>query len=239
MVRPSELTSPGIGVLEVVGELRDVLGSKGRVRDVVDRPDGLLRVPGHLHLASRIPGSQQASSLGVASFVETFVGLGQQAAGPIQRVVLAASMTERLGLDPTATLIQLGVRQPDDVKWVGHLGGVGHHGVEHLAVRSGQVQRGPLDAVPPLGRSLCEPVDRSPGAASLDDVEELPSSDVDDLGGPLLASPWPETTPQRLIETRRGDAKRRVVPERERGAIPPLPGRPPPEPAPGPADVGG
>jgi hypothetical protein len=86
---------------------------------------------------------------------------------------IEASTTERLVLDPTAALIELGVRQPDDVKWVGQLGGVGHHGVEHadiaaqVAVASygfdgscGTVRTGPTWPTrcgPAIGRSFCEP----------------------------------------------------------------------------------
>ena len=58
-----------------------------------------------------VAGSEQAQQLGFATVVETFMRFGQQPPGPIQRVVLAAPMPDRLVLDPAATLIQLGVDQ--------------------------------------------------------------------------------------------------------------------------------
>ncbi len=69
------------------------------------------------------------------------------------------------------------------MKWVGDLDGVGQHCVEHLAVRAGQIQRRPLDAVPPLLGALSEPLDRALAGPSFNDIKELTGFHVDDLGG--------------------------------------------------------
>ena len=119
------------------------------VGDVVDRADHLLRVPCHAHLASRVAGFEQASELGVAAFVETFVRLGQESACPVERVVLAAPVTERLVLDPPPALVQLGVGELHEMKRVGDLGGVGDHRVEHGPVRARQVKGRPPDPAAP------------------------------------------------------------------------------------------
>jgi hypothetical protein len=37
----------------------------------------------------------------------------------------------------------------DHVKWIGHLGGIGNHGRERLAIGTGEVERGVADLVPP------------------------------------------------------------------------------------------
>ena len=143
MVRPSELHLGWARVvLEIVAELGDVLVGDGRVGDLVDRAGDLLGMPCHLDLTAGITGTQQPDQSGVAGLVETFMGLGQQPPGPIQRIVLAAPTPQRLVLDPATALIDLRVRQLHEVERVGDLGGVGQHGVEHSAIRTGQIQRG-------------------------------------------------------------------------------------------------
>ncbi len=112
---------------------------------------------------------------------------GTVAAGGGGESVLGASWF------PTA-LIQFLVGQFDQVKRVGDLDGVGQHHIEHFAVGTGQIQRGPFDAVPPQQRLLSQPGDRASGGASLDHVEELTGSDIDDLGGPCLTAPPSDPT---------------------------------------------
>jgi hypothetical protein len=138
-------------ITEILGELIDEVAGEGRVVDVVDRADGLLGVPHHADLTTRIPGSEQTPQLRVAALVETFMGLRGEPPGAIQGIVLAATVTERFVLNPPSVLIQLGVRQSYDVEGVGDLGGVGQHDIEGLAIRAREVQGGPLHLVPPLG----------------------------------------------------------------------------------------
>src|SRR5690606_2421367 len=99
-----------------VGELGDEPVGLGRVVDGVDASDGLLGVPGEADLAAGIAGLEQPDELGVAGVVEAFVALGEQPAGTVERVGAAAPMTERVLLDPAAALIELRVRQLDDVE---------------------------------------------------------------------------------------------------------------------------
>jgi hypothetical protein len=59
--------------LEVEAELTDELAGELRLRDLIDRPNDLLGVPGHAHLATRVTGSEQAAQLRVAALVEPLV----------------------------------------------------------------------------------------------------------------------------------------------------------------------
>src|SRR5690606_23730181 len=99
-------------VLEVVAEPFDELAGEARV-DVVDATHGLLRMPRGAGLAPGIAGVEQSEQLGAALVVEPFVGLGQQPAGPVERIVLAAPVAEGLVLDAAADLVEALVRQLD------------------------------------------------------------------------------------------------------------------------------
>ena len=70
---------------------------------VVDRADDFLGVPRHAHLAPGIDGVQQAQQPAAAPVVETLIRAGEQSAGPVERVVLAAPVAEGLVLDPART----------------------------------------------------------------------------------------------------------------------------------------
>jgi hypothetical protein len=122
MVRPKRAHLDGARlVLEVAAEPVDELGGEVRVGDVVDGADDLLGVPGHAHLAVGVAGVEQADEAGVAPIVEAFVRLGQQAAGPTQRVVLSAPVADGVVLHPPAALVELGVGQLHEIKGVGDL----------------------------------------------------------------------------------------------------------------------
>ena len=79
---------------------------------------------------------EEAEQLRAAVVVETFVGLGQQASTPIQRIVFAAPMPARLVLHAAAALIEFVVREFHDMERVRDLDGVGEHRVEHRAIRT-------------------------------------------------------------------------------------------------------
>jgi hypothetical protein len=51
-------------IREVLAELFDELGGEVTVVDVIDRADGFFGVPGHLHLAPGVAGTQQAPQFG-------------------------------------------------------------------------------------------------------------------------------------------------------------------------------
>ena len=95
--------------MEVSAELGAELCGEVGVGDLVDGTDDFFGVPRRPDLPAGITGLEQPVQSLVASVVEAFVCLGQQAAGPIQRVVLAAPMPQGLVLDPTAALIELRV----------------------------------------------------------------------------------------------------------------------------------
>jgi hypothetical protein len=65
-------------------------------------------MPGGAHLAAGVAGFEEAAQLRVAAFVEPFVRLGEQPAGPVQRVVLAAPMADGVVLHPTPALVSEG-----------------------------------------------------------------------------------------------------------------------------------
>jgi len=56
-------------------------------------------VPGVFDLALGIAGGQKPEELGAALVVEAFVGLGEEPADPIQRIGLAAPVSDGLVLD--------------------------------------------------------------------------------------------------------------------------------------------
>ena len=124
-VRPSDRASGG-KVRSWRSDARRVTNwlASSRVVGLVDASDDLFGVPGVFDLAFRVSGSQQPEELGAAPVIEAFVGLGEEAANPIQRVGLPASVAEGLVLDPAAALIQFGA-----VDGTGHL--------EALAARYG------------------------------------------------------------------------------------------------------
>ncbi len=99
------------GVLEVDAELVDHLEGEVGVAVVIEAADHLLCVPGIAYFASEVAGIEQATEAGLAAFVEAFMGLGEQAAAPIQRVGLAAPVAEGLVLNSTADLVEALVGQ--------------------------------------------------------------------------------------------------------------------------------
>src|SRR5205807_4919650 len=105
-------------------------------------------------------GGEEPEELRATVVVESFVGLGEQASAPIQRIGLAAAMTEGLVLDPAAALVELLVRELHQMERIRDLNRVGQHRVEHRPIRTRQIQRRPLDVRPPLVAACCEPPGR-------------------------------------------------------------------------------
>jgi hypothetical protein len=77
----------------------------------IELADGLLRLPHGGHDAVRVPGSQQANELLPSLVVQPLLRLGQQAPAPIEGIGLVAAVAERLDLDSTPALVELGVGQ--------------------------------------------------------------------------------------------------------------------------------
>lgn len=131
---------------------------------------------------------------------EPLAGDREPPTGPVERIILAASVTERLVLDASSALIEGPVRQLDNMERVRNLGGVGEHRVEHRAIAGRQIERRPLDPVAPSIVTCGEPAARLGSISPGHDVEELSSAHVDDLGRPQLVAEPTDPGEQGLIE---------------------------------------
>ncbi len=99
-------------VLQIVTETTfDELERQRRVGVRVQFSNRLLSVPRGADLAPWITGGEEAEQLGPAAAVEAFIGTVEEPPRPIQRVILVASMAERLVLETTPDLVQLLVGQ--------------------------------------------------------------------------------------------------------------------------------
>lgn len=97
----------------------------------------------------------------------------ESSTGPPERIVTAASMTERLVLHPAAALIKRSVGELDDMEGVSDLGGAGQHRAEHRPIRGRQIKRCPLDPGAPRRIAISEPATRPSTVAARHDIEEL------------------------------------------------------------------
>jgi hypothetical protein len=86
------------------------------------------------------PGWDRKCCPVAALLVETLIGLGQQPATPIQRIVFPSPVAHGLVLHSAVALVELGVGEFRHVERIRDLGGVGQHRVEHLAVGAGGVE---------------------------------------------------------------------------------------------------
>ena len=75
-------------VLQVVRELEGVSDSEDRFVDPVDVSDGFLRVPGGADFAVGVAGVEETTQPCLAPFADAFVGGGEEASYPIERVSL-------------------------------------------------------------------------------------------------------------------------------------------------------
>jgi hypothetical protein len=80
--------------LEVLAEPGDELSRELGVSDLVYGSGHLPGVPGRADIPIRISGAEPAQQLGLPTIVETLMRLCQQALGPIERLVLAASVAD-------------------------------------------------------------------------------------------------------------------------------------------------
>ena len=76
------------------------------------------------HFAAWYASVQEPEELLATTVVQSLVGLGRQSPRPLERVVLAAPVPERLVLDTPPALVELLVGVLDDVEGVRHLSGV-------------------------------------------------------------------------------------------------------------------
>ena len=101
------------------------------VGDVVEEPDRLFRVPRVRDLGFGVPGTKKALKSLLAFNGHAFFGEQHELAAFVERVALAAAMTERFVLDPSPALIQPAIGELDHVKRISDLAGVGQGRVEH------------------------------------------------------------------------------------------------------------
>jgi hypothetical protein len=123
-------------VLEIGSEPGDELEGEVGVVVLVEPADDLFGVPRHPHLATRVAGLEKSHQLGAATVVEPLISLREQASRSIERVVLVASVAERLVLDPPADLVEFLVRELHQMERISDLDRVGCHRVEHPPIRA-------------------------------------------------------------------------------------------------------
>lgn len=81
------------GVVEIDAKLSHNVDGEVGIADLEDTSDDLLRMPGHVGLASRLARFEQSAQLRVGLFVEAFVGDRHRLADPIERIGCAAPTT--------------------------------------------------------------------------------------------------------------------------------------------------
>lgn len=118
---------------------------------------------------------------------------------------LPAPVPERLILDAPSALVELRVDEPADVEGVGDQGRGGRHHLEHLAVGTGQVEGAEADPSPERVSSLGQPGHGLDTAPARDDVEELATAYVDELGREVLAVTGADPRHEDLVEPQGGD----------------------------------
>ena len=171
------------------------------------------------------PAASRPSSLVSAVDVEAFVGHGEQAAAPVERIVLAAPMAERLVLHPAATLVET-PGSPGARRGTGRRPGRRRGAsCRTPTCRAGQIQGRPGDPGPPRSRSGGEPGARPRRVTTRHDVESCPAH-IDDLGRPRAGGravhgrtrsrpdPSAFTVPKRAGSSISGRPKRRRRPSR-------------------------
>lgn len=104
------------------------------------------RVP---QLVIGITDSQAEQHPITASFIEPLGAGEQQFADPIERVVFAAAMAERLVLDPSTHGVAASVRDPHDMERVGNTDGVIQVRRQASSERLRQIRRDDFDARQP------------------------------------------------------------------------------------------
>ena len=84
---------------DVVGALQGASERDGGAVDLVDASNGFLAVPGGAYLAVGITGVEEATEAGSAPVADPFVGCGEEASYPIQRVSFKAPVPQGFVLD--------------------------------------------------------------------------------------------------------------------------------------------
>ena len=103
------------------------LGSQFRVPYLVDVPDAFLGVPGVSYFSVGVTRSKEPLDTILTAVIDTFMGHDQQAADPVERIAFPTAVSQRFVLYPPAHQIYGVVGQPDHMKRICYLMGVGQH----------------------------------------------------------------------------------------------------------------
>ena len=117
-------------------------------------------------------------------------------------------------LDAASALVELLIGEFDDVKRIGHLGGVGQGLVKDRSVGAREIQGAVGDVGEELRPLGVQPRRGLDTASTRHDVEQLSACDVHDLGGELLAVVLALAHEEHLIETQRahqGETRRVII----------------------------
>ena len=88
--------------MEVVCELEGVSESEGGTLDPVDASDRFLGVPGGAYLPVGVTGVEETTQPCLTAVADPLMRGGEEPAYPIQRVILAASVSEGFVLDSSS-----------------------------------------------------------------------------------------------------------------------------------------
>ena len=125
--------------------MEGVSESKDRTLDPVDAPYRFLRVPGCAHFPVGVTSIEETTQADLAPVADPLMRSGEEPPYPIQRVILAASVSQGFVLDSSSYLVETLVGQADDVERVRYLHSVREHPVIRLPIRTGH------DPTPPSG----------------------------------------------------------------------------------------
>jgi hypothetical protein len=146
-------------------------------------PEGrIVGQPGTEELVVGITDAQSEQHPIGTAFVEPFGASEEQLADPIQRVRLAAAMTEGLVLHPPPDLIDAAVGDPHDVKRIGDAAGVIEMRRQSGAERLGQIRRHHGDPAEPRRVSVLGPAPQVIGAVAFHHVDHDVTPEVDQAG---------------------------------------------------------
>ncbi|VAV96282.1 hypothetical protein MNBD_ACTINO02-408, partial [hydrothermal vent metagenome] len=99
-----------------------MFNSEVRVGVGVDLTDGFFCVPRHAYFSVGVASFEETDEFRATFLGEPFIGFGQQAADPIQRIVFTAAVSHCFVLDPAAAFIKFGVGEFHDMERVSDLG---------------------------------------------------------------------------------------------------------------------
>ena len=92
--------------MEVVCELEGVSESKDRSVDPVDASYRFGCVPGGAHLPVGVTSIEESTQPGLTAVADPLMRGGEEAAYPIQRVILAASVSQGFVLDSSSYFVE-------------------------------------------------------------------------------------------------------------------------------------